>query len=123
VSDREHFRTTWAPGFGTARGHDGTLAEQHDESCLICFAIEAAEIAHPQMSENKKGDQMQVRTIDNNVGFETFNQNNSDPGAPKLHQLILGPGDEGSIEVPTGMKLVEVSKTDAGGTIYGFGPV
>ena len=65
---------------------------------------------------------MQIRTLDNNVGFETFNQNNPDPAAGRLHQLILAPGDEGTIEVPAGMKLVENSKTDDGGTIYGFGP-
>jgi hypothetical protein len=65
---------------------------------------------------------MQVRTMDNNVGFKTFNQNNPDPNATALVQLILVPGDEGSIEVPAGMKLVENSKTDDGGTIYGFGP-
>ena len=63
---------------------------------------------------------MQIRTVDNNVGFETFNQNNPEGG--RLVELILTPGDEGSIEVPAGMKLVENSKTDDGGTMYGFGP-
>jgi hypothetical protein len=66
---------------------------------------------------------MQIRTVDNNVGFETFNQNNPDPTATALVQLILVPGDEGSIEVPDGMELVEKSKTDLGATIYGFGEI
>ena len=36
---------------------------------------------------------MQVRTLDNNVGFETFNQNN--PAGATLVQIILRLADHG----------------------------
>lgn len=40
--DTAHFRHTWYVGSRLALAHDGTLAEHHDEPCILCALRECA---------------------------------------------------------------------------------